>query len=203
MREIIYLIALMLYSLVQAQSTRNDSYSSLGILSSFEEIPFGVSLYNVIKDKKFSYFTELKFNRLNFDKDYTFLGYAVASDTIRNSRFDGNKSLIKMINIGTVFNPQEMGILNWDFVDIDFCIGLGYVQEFTYNFYYDTQGIGENNNQPVSDPIGKYYVINYNNHGVNLNFGTNLSFQRIPFMIHIGYDVKPKAWALGFNWKVK
>ena len=108
-----------------------------------------------------------------------------------------------MINIGTVFNPQEMGILNWDFVDIDFCIGLGYIQEFTYNFYYDTQGIGENNNQPVSDPIGKYYVINYNNHGVNLNFGTNLSFQRIPFMIHIGYDVKPKAWALGFNWKVK
>ena len=43
----------------------------------------------------------------------------------------------------------------------------------------------------------------WNNHGINLNFGTNLSFQRFPFIIHIGYDLKPRAWALGFNWKIK
>lgn len=193
----------MIFSLVKAQSTRNDAYTSLGIITNFKEIPFGISLYNVIKDKKFGFFTELKFNRLSFDKDYMFIGYAEASDVLRNARFDGNKSMIKMINIGTVFNPQELGILSWDIVDIDLCIGLGYIQEFRYNFYYDTQGIEENENQSASNPLGKYYVISYNNHGVNLNFGTNLSFQRIPFIIHIGYDLKPNAWALGFNWKIK
>ncbi len=193
----------MIFSLVKAQSTRNDAYTSLGIITNFKEIPFGISLYNVIKDKKFGFFTELKLNRLSFDKDYIFIGYAEASDVLRNARFDGNKSMIKMINIGTVFNPQELGILSWDIVDIDLCIGLGYIQEFRYNFYYDTQGIEENENQSASNPLGKYYVISYNNHGVNLNFGTNLSFQRIPFIIHIGYDLKPNAWALGFNWKIK
>tara|TARA_B110000444_G_scaffold43833_1_gene39816 strand:- start:1249 stop:1860 length:612 start_codon:yes stop_codon:yes gene_type:complete len=203
MKKIFFIITLMIFSLVKAQSTRNDAYTSLGIITNFKEIPFGISLYNVIKDKKFGFFTELKLNRLSFDKDYIFIGYAEASDVLRNARFDGNKSMIKMINIGTVFNPQELGILSWDIVDIDLCIGLGYIQEFRYNFYYDTQGIEENENQSASNPLGKYYVISYNNHGVNLNFGTNLSFQRIPFIIHIGYDLKPNAWALGFNWKIK
>lgn len=188
---------------MQAQNTRNDSYSSLGILSSFNKIPFGISLYNVIQNKKSGFFIELKFNRLNFDENYKFIGYSEASDTLRNAIFEGNKSMIKMINIGTVFNPQEIGILNWDFVDIDFCFGIGYIQEFKYNFYNDTNGIQENDIEFVSDPLGKYYVIDYNNHGLNLNLGTNLSFQRIPFMIHIGYDLKPKTWALGFNWKIK
>lgn len=203
MKKIIFLIALMICSLIKAQSTRNDEYTSLGVLTNFKEIPFGISLYNVTKDKKFGFFTELKFNRLSFGKEYTFIGYGEASDVLRNARFDGNKSMIKMINLGTVFNPQELGILSWDIIDIDLCIGLGYIQEFTYNFYYDTQGIEENENQSASNPLGKYYVISYNNHGINLNFGTNLSFQRFPFIIHIGYDLKPRAWALGFNWKIK
>ena len=108
-----------------------------------------------------------------------------------------------MINIGTVINPQELGILKWDFIDIDFCVGIGFVQNFQYKFYNDTQGIEAGDNQSPSDPLGKYYVIDYDDHGINLKLGTNLSFQRVPFMIHIGYDLKPKVLALGFNWKIK
>ena len=108
-----------------------------------------------------------------------------------------------MINIGTVINPQELGIMRWDFVDIDFCVGIGFVQNFQYKFYNDTQGIEAGDNQSPSDPLGKYYVIDYDDHGINLNIGTNLSFQRVPFMIHLGYDLKPKVFALGFNWKIK
>ena len=52
-------------------------------------------------------------------------------------------------------------------------------------------------------PLGKYYVIDHNDHGVNVNVGTNLSFQQLPFMTHLGYDFKSKTIALGFNWKVK
>lgn len=203
MKKLLFLIALLAATLVQAQSTRNDSYSAFGALTSFEEIPFGVSVYNVAKDQKFGFFTELKFNRLSFDKDYTFEGYALPSDTLRNAVYLGNKNMVKMINIGTVFNPQQLGIMEWDFVDIDFCVGIGYMQNFRYNFFNDTNGIEEAENQSPSDPLGKYYVIDYNDHGLNLNIGTNLSFQQVPFMIHIAYDLKPKTLALGFNWKVK
>ena len=203
MKKLLFLIVLLSTTLMQAQSTRNDSYSAFGVLTSFEEIPFGVSFYNVAKDQKFGFFTELKFNRLSFDSDYTFEGYALASDTLRNALFMGNENMVKMINIGTVFNPQQLGVMEWDFVDIDFCLGIGYMQNFRYKFYNDTNGIEESDNQSPSDPLGKYYVIDYNDHGLNLNVGTNLSFQKIPFMIHIGYDLKPKTLALGFNWKVK
>ena len=203
MKKLLFLIVLLSTTLMQAQSTRNDSYSAFGVLTSFEEIPFGVSFYNVAKDQKFGFFTELKLNRLSFDSAYTFEGYALASDTLRNALFMGNKNMVKMINIGTVFNPQQLGVMEWDFVDIDFCLGIGYMQNFRYKFYNDTNGIEESDNQSPSDPLGKYYVIDYNDHGLNLNVGTNLSFQKIPFMIHIGYDLKPKTLALGFNWKVK
>ncbi len=203
MKKLLCLIILLSATLSQAQSTRNDSYSAFGALTSFKEIPFGVSFYNITKDQKLGFFTELKFNRLSFDSDYTFEGYPLASDTLRNALFIGNKNMVKMINIGTVFNPQELGVMQWDFVDIDFCFGIGYIQNFRYKFYNDTNGIEESDNQSPSEPLGEYYVIDYNDHGFNLNVGTNLSFQQIPFMIHIGYDLKPKTLALGFNWKVK
>ena len=189
--------------MAQAQNTRNDSYSAIGILTSFEKIPFGISFYNVPINENFGFFTELKFNRLSFSNEYSFQGNPLASDTLRNAVSLGNKNLLKMINIGTVINPQELGFLKWNFIDIDFCLGVGFVQNFQYKFYNDTQGIEAGYNQSPSDPLGNYYVIDYNDHGINLNLGTNLSFQRVPFMIHIGYDFKPKVIALGFNWKIK
>lgn len=203
MKKILFILACLSFTIANAQSTRNDSYSSLGTLTSFSEIPFGVSLYTIEKDQNFGFYTELKWNRLWFDREYSFEGYPVASDTLRNAAFIKNQNMVKMINFGTVFNPQEYGIMEWDFIDIDFCFGLGYMQNFKYNFYNDTQGIEESEEQSSSDPLGKYYVIDYNDHGLNLNVGTNLSFQNIPFMIHIGYDLKPKTLAIGFNWKVK
>ena len=104
----------------------------------------------------------------------------VASDTLRNAVSLGNKNMLKMINIGTVINPQELGIMKWDFIDIDFSIGVGFVQNFQYKFYNDTQGIEAGDNQSPSDPLGKYYVIDYDDHGINLKLGTNLSFQEYP-----------------------
>ena len=200
-----YLFLIVLFSLTQskAQSPRNDSYSAIGVLSSFSEIPFGLGFYNLNIDQTFGLFTELKFNRLNFDKDYTFRDVSVPSDTLRDALYHGNKNMLKMINIGIVFNPQELDIMVWDKVDIDFCLGIGYVQNFRYRFYEDEKGIEKSKNQSPSAPLGKYYVIDYNDHGINLNVGTNLSFQQIPLMIHVGYDFKPKTIALGFNWKVK
>ena len=203
MKKILFLLAIISASMLQAQSTRNDSYSTLGALTSLKDIPFGISLYTIDRNEKFGFFTELKFNRLSFDNDYTFEGYPVASDTLRNSNFISNENMVKMINIGTVFNPQALGIMEWDFVDIDICLGIGYMQKFHYNFYNDPNGIEEGEDQSASDPLGDYYVIDYNDHGLNVNIGTNLSFQGKPYMIHIGYDLKPKALALGFNWKVK
>tara|TARA_B100000900_G_scaffold108606_1_gene90471 strand:- start:148 stop:759 length:612 start_codon:yes stop_codon:yes gene_type:complete len=203
MKNIFFLLAIITTSVLKAQTTRNDSYSALGALTSIQDIPFGVSLYTVDENEKFGFFTELKFNRLSFDSDFTFEGYPLASDTLRNSNFISNENMIKMINIGTVFNPQALGVMEWDFVDIDICIGIGYMQKFHYNFYNDSNGIEEGENQSASDPLGDYYVIDYNDHGLNVNFGTNLSFQGKPYMIHIGYDLKPKTLALGFNWKVK
>ena len=203
MKKILFLLAIISASMLQAQSTRNDSYSTLGALTSLKDIPFRISLYTIDRNEKFGFFTELKFNRLSFDNDYTFEGYPVASDTLRNANFISNENMVKMINIGTVFNPQALGIMEWDFVDIDICLGIGYMQKFHYNFYNDPNGIEEGEDQSASDPLGDYYVIDYNDHGLNVNIGTNLSFQGKPYMIHIGYDHKPKALALGFNWKVK
>lgn len=203
MKKIFLLIAICYVTMAQAQNTRNDSYSAFGLLTSFEEIPFGIGFYNAPINENYGFFTELKFNRLSFNNDYYFVGFPVASDTLRNALFLGNNNLLKMINIGTVINPQELGIMRWDFIDIDFCVGIGYVQNFRYRFYNDTQGIEAGDGQSPSNPLGKYYVIDYNDHGINLNLGTNLSFQRVPFMIHIGYDLKPKVFALGLNWKIK
>ena len=203
MKKIFLLIAICYVTLAQAQNTRNDSYSAFGVLTSFEQIPFGIGFYNAPINENYGFFTELKFNRLSFNDDYNFVGFPVASDTLRNALFLGNNNLLKMINIGTVINPQEFGLMRWDFIDIDFCVGIGYVQNFRYRFYNDTQGIEADDGQSPSNPLGKYYVIDYNDHGINLNLGTNLSFQRVPFMIHIGYDLKPKVFALGFNWKIK
>lgn len=203
MKKIFLFIAICYVTIAQAQNTRNDSYSAFGLLTSFEEIPFGIGFYNAPINENYGFFTELKFNRLSFNDDYNFVGFPVASDTLRNALFLGNNNLLKMINIGTVINPQEFGLMRWDFIDIDFCVGIGYVQNFRYRFYNDTQGIEAGDGQSPSNPLGKYYVIDYNDHGINLNLGTNLSFQRVPFMIHIGYDLKPKVFALGFNWKIK
>tara|TARA_B100000497_G_C7546621_1_gene330574 strand:- start:163 stop:774 length:612 start_codon:yes stop_codon:yes gene_type:complete len=203
MKKLFLLIAICYVTLAQAQNTRNDSYSAFGLLTSFEQIPFGIGFYNAPLNENYGFFTELKFNRLSFNDDYNFVGFPVASDTLRNALFLGNNNLLKMINIGTVINPQEFGLMRWDFIDIDFCVGIGYVQNFRYKFYNDTQGIEAGDGQSPSNPLGKYYVIDYNDHGINLNLGTNLSFQRVPFMIHIGYDLKPKVFALGFNWKIK
>lgn len=197
MKKLFLLVAFFYITITQAQNTRNDSYSAFGIVTSFEEIPFGISFYNAPINENFGFFTELKFNRLSFNDEYSYQGFPVASDTLRNAASHGNKNMLKMINIGTVINPQQLGIMKWDFIDIDFCLGIGFVQNFQYKFYNDTQG------NAVSSPLGKYYVIDYDDHGINLNLGTNLSFQRIPFMIHIGYDFKPKTLAFGFNWKIK
>ena len=206
MKKILFLLAIISASVLQAQSTRNDSYSTLGALTSLKDIPFGISLYTIDRNEKFGFFTELKFNRLSFDNQYNFIGVALSEeeDSLRNYPTHIKKeNMVKMINIGTVFNPQALGIMEWDFVDIDICLGIGYMQKFHYNFYNDQNGIEEGEDQSASDPLGDYYVIDYNDHGLNVNIGTNLSFQGKPYMIHIGYDLKPKALALGFNWKVK
>lgn len=203
MKKHFLIIALLVASISKAQSVRNDSYAAIGVLTSFKEIPFGIGFYHVARDQKFGLFSELKFNRLNFNKDYIFRNSPVPSDTLRDALFHGNKNMIKMINLGIVFNPQELDILVWDRIDIDLCFGLGYVQNFRYKFYDDLNGIKQSDHQNYSEPIGKYYVIDYNHHGINLNVGTNLSFQQIPVMIHIAYDFKPKSIALGVHWKVK
>jgi|GEM_PF-1579173 len=206
MKKILFLLAIISASVLQAQSTRNDSYSTLGALTSLKDIPFGISLYTIDRNEKFGFFTELKFNRLSFDNQYNFIGVALSEeeDSLRNYPTHIKKeNMVKMINIGTVFNPQALGIMEWDFVDIDICLGIGYMQKFHYNFYNDPNGIEEGEDQSASDPLGDYYVIDDNDHGLNVNIGTNLSFQGKPYMIHIGYDLKPKALALGFNWKVK
>ena len=44
-----------------------------------------------LKDKNLGFFTELKLNRLSFNDDYSFEGFPVASDTLRNALFNGNK----------------------------------------------------------------------------------------------------------------
>ncbi len=203
MKKHFLIIAFLALTITKGQSIRNDSYTALGVLTSFNEIPFGIGFYNVTKEQRLGVFSELKFNRLNFNNDYIFRNAPVASDTLRDAIFHGNKNMIKMINIGLVFNPQKLNIFVWDRIDIDLCLGIGYVQNFRYKFYHDSKGIEKDENQSSSNPLGKYYVIDHNDHGINLNIGTNLSFQKTPFMIHLGYDFKPKTIAFGFNWKVK
>lgn len=205
MKKLLFLLALISFTTTQAQTKRNDSYISFGALTSFKEIPFGVALYTVEKDQTFGFFTELKWNRLSFDDDYTYYAAPEQRDALRLRTDEGIKNLVKMINIGAVFNPQQVGVMEWDFIDIDFCLGLGYIQDFRYHFYNDYGGIEENEEEGINyaSPLGKYYVNSFNQHGMNLNIGTNLSFQRRSFMIHIGYDLKPNTFALGINWKVK
>lgn len=211
-RKLLIIFALIYSFQVDAQITRNDHYSAFGILSSYPTTPYGVSLYSIERQQKFGFYTELKINRLSFNSAYDFKGDALESDKLRNSWDMGKRNMVKMINIGTVYNPQQSGIMQWDFIDIDFCIGLGYIQDFVYQFYNDPNGYindpelpGYDPDQPdlYLDPLGKYYVIDSNNHGFNLNIGTNLSIEKTRLLVHIGYDSKPKALAIGINWKVK
>ena len=41
MKKLLFLILVSSYCLSQAQTTRNDSYAAMGIITSFKEIPFG------------------------------------------------------------------------------------------------------------------------------------------------------------------
>ena len=52
MKKLLILIAFCYVTIAQAQNTRNDSYSAFGILTSFEEIPFGIGFYNVPINKE-------------------------------------------------------------------------------------------------------------------------------------------------------
>ena len=94
MKKLLILIAFCYVTIVQAQNTRNDSYSAFGILTSFEKIPFGISFYNAPINENFGFFTELKFNRLSFNNEYSFEGFPVASDTLRDALFLGNNNLL-------------------------------------------------------------------------------------------------------------
>lgn len=205
MKKLLLLIALFTATLVQAQSTRNDSYSAMGIVTSFKDIPVGFGVYTLEKGQKFGFYTHLKWNRLSLNSDYNYLGGPVGRDTLRDRIEEGGGNLIKMINIGTILNPQQFGIMQWDFLDIDFCVALGYIQDFRYQFYNDTGGIEENEDSTIAyaKPLGKYYVNDFNKNGLNLNIGTNISLENKRLMLHFSYDFRPKLFALGLNWKVK
>jgi len=200
-KKIVFFIAAFLSIQAEGQISRNDHYTAFGIISDFQDIPYGISIYSVSRANKYGFFTELRLNRLKFGSEYTFQGYHLPSDEYRESEFISNKSLIKMITIGTLINPQKFGVLEWDIIDFDFVLGIGYMQNFKYNFYHDTNGI--NTDELQSDPLGKYYVIDYNQHGVNMKVGANISIENYRLMFHIGYDTHPKKLALGFNWKMK
>jgi hypothetical protein len=206
MKQLIFLFLLLCFTTSQAQSTRNDSYAAMGIITSFKEIPFGFNVYTLQKSEVFGFYTHLKWNRLSFDNAYQYLGNPTSRDELRTDRIaEGGNNIVKMITIGTVFNPQQLDVLQWDFIDFDFCFGLGYIQDFRYQFYNDLNGIEENEEENIdyAKPLGKYYVNDYNLNGINLNVGTNISIENYRVMIHVGYDFKPKTFALGLNWKVK
>ena len=200
MKKLLFLFALITVTMAQAQSTRNDSYSAMGIVTSFKEIPIGFGVYTLDKGQKFGFYTHLKWNRLSFNSDYAYLEGSV--DTLRVPTEEGGQNMIKMINVGTIFNPQQFGIMQWDFIDIDFCLALGYIQDFRYQFYNDTQGIVVDGEEEAK-PLGKYYKNDFNESGLNLNIGTNISLENKRLILHISYDLKPKLFALGLNWKVK
>jgi hypothetical protein len=204
MKKLLLFFALIFSTLAQAQITRNDSYAAMGIVTSFKEIPVGFGVYTIEKGEKFGFYTHLKWNRLSLDSDYEYLGGPNDRDTLRLRTEEGGKNLIKMINIGTIINPQQFGIMQWDNIDVDFCLAIGYIQDFRYQFYDDYGGIEETEEgQDYAKPLGKYYVNDFNNNGVNVNIGTNISLENKRLMLHISYDVKPKLFALGLNWKVK
>ena len=205
MKKLLFLFAIISVTMVQAQSTRNDSYSAMGVVTSFKDIPIGFGVYTLEKGQRFGFYTQLKLNRLSFDSDYAYLGGPIPRDTLRDRVEEGGQNMIKMINIGTIFNPQQFGIMQWDFIDIDFCLALGYIQDFRYQFYNDTGGIeeSEDGTQAYAKPLGKYYVNDFNKNGLNLNIGTNISIENKRLMLHISYDFKPKLFAFGLNWKVK
>ncbi len=205
MKKLLFLFALISATIVQAQSTRNDSYSAMGIITSFKEIPIGFGVYTIEKERKFGFYTHLKWNRLSFDSDYEYLGGPEPRDTLRDRTSEGGQNMVKMINIGTIFNPQQFGIMQWDLIDIDFCLAFGYIQDFRYQLYNDTGGIEESEDGTISyaKPLGKYYVNDFNKNGVNLNIGTNISFENKRLLLHLSYDLKPKLFALGLNWKIK
>ena len=83
--------------MAQAQSTRNDSYSAMGIVTSFKDIPIGFGVYTIEKGQKFGFYTHLKWNKLSFDSDYNYLGGPVPRDTLRLRTEEGGGNLIKMI----------------------------------------------------------------------------------------------------------
>ena len=202
MKKIIILIVILISSEAYSQnlitkSNRNDHYSSIGLLTSFKKIPFGINLNTLKKDKKFGIFLELKFNRLNFDDEYEFIGNISISDSLLNSSYIDTKNILKMINIGTILNPQEIGILNFKNIDLDFFAGIGIVQNFMYQFYEnlcsEIQSICSN----------KFYIIDLNDHGLNFRFGSNISFENFPLLFSLGYDTKSKSVAISINIKVK
>lgn len=198
-------MAIICATTAQAQSTRNDSYSAMGFITSFKEIPIGFGVYTLDKGEKFGFYTHLKWNRLSFNDEYEYMGGPNPRDQYRLRDSIGENNLIKMINIGTVINPQQWGIMQWDRVDIDFCVGVGYIQDFRYQFYDDYGGIEENEAENIdyASPMGKYYVNDFDRNGINLNIGTNISLENKRLMLHIGYDLRPNTFALGINWKVK
>jgi len=205
MKKFLFLLAIICAFTAQAQSTRNDSYSAMGLITSFKEIPFGFNVSTIDKGQKFGFYTHLKWNRLSFDDEYKYMGAPQPRDLDRERDSIGGNNIIKMINIGTVINPQQFGIMQWDKVDIDFCVGLGFIQDFRYQFYNDYGGIEENEEENIdfASPLGKYYVNDYNKNGLNLNIGSNISFENKRLMLHIGYDLRPNTFAVGLNWKVK
>jgi len=102
-----------------------------------------------------------------------------------------------MINIGTIINPQEIGILNFKKIDLDFFAGIGIVQNFVYKFYTNVSS----ENQSIYS--NKFYIIDLNDHGLNFKFGSNISFENFPLLFSFGYDTKPKSVAISINIKVK
>ena len=84
MKKLLFLFALISATIVQAQSTRNDSYSAMGIITSFKEIPIGFGVYTIEKERKFGFYTHLKWNRLSFDSVYEYLGGPEPRDTLRD-----------------------------------------------------------------------------------------------------------------------
>ena len=60
MKKLLFLFALISVTMAQAQSTRNDSYSAMGIVTSFKDIPIGFGVYTLEKGQKFGFYTHLE-----------------------------------------------------------------------------------------------------------------------------------------------
>jgi hypothetical protein len=48
-----------------------------------------------------------------------------------------------MIHIGTILNQKQFDIMQWDNIEVDFYLVMGYIQGFIYPFYNDYGGIEE------------------------------------------------------------